>query len=1106
MVKSRSLATGWVVYHKDAASSPEDGYLALQGTDAFFDTITWNDTAPTSSVFSLGPTGYSSNNSGATYVAYCWHSVAGYSKIGSYTGNGSATGPTITCGFRPAFVMIKRADSTGSWYIFDVNRDRDNKGQRYIRPNVNNAEGGSGTGTAYIDFQSNGFQLIASGSDFGDGNTNGGNYIYMAFAGGIDTIAPVNTNGSITSRVKASNETGFSIVEYEGTGANATIGHGLSSAPDWMLIKNRSLATNWIVYHSSITTNFLELNTTDVQASNSVIWSSQPTSSVFSVGSGNPVNRSGDMFIAYCWTATSGKSAFGSYTGTGSSGKSITGLGFKPSFIMIRSYDQTRNWIMVDSKRGGSLHLNANATSIDSTGEEVRFDSDGFTLLSGAADSNYSSFNYIYMAFADGQSSSFFGDESGNSNDFNPTGIQNYDVVSDNSVNNFPTLNELANNQTATLSEGNLKMVTPTSNYGTRFSTIQIPTSGKWYWEAHLFAVNTVAPILGVSEYDSQGTYFFAEGSRVGLGYYGASGYLYGNQDTSGSSYGATYAAGDIISVAVNVDDSEVTFYKNGVSQGADSFDAAGLFAAFGDYSSSNNCTWIVNFGQDGSFAGTKPAQGYTDENGIGEFFYSVPSGFLSLSTKNLPSPSIDPSLGDTPDEHFNTVTYSGNNTQLSVTGVGFQPDWVWIKKRNGVSSHALQDSVRGSFRYLVSNSSAVENTNSGNDWFRSFDSNGFTVSKTTTGGTATTEWNNSGDTYASWNWLAGGSNPSKTYTVKVVSDSGNKYRFDDFGTSAVTLNLQEGGTYTFDQSDSSNSGHPLRFYTAADKSGGEYTTGVTTNGTPGSSGAYTRITVAASAPTLYYQCSVHAGMGGQANTNSTHGSSNFDGTIQSTVSTNLKGAFSIITYTGIGSAGTIGHGLNSAPEMVIVKNRSTAVHSPAWPVWHTGLTDGGYYLDLDSNAVQSDGGAAVWNDTAPTSSVFSVGTTSSCNTNGDNYIAYCFHGVEGYSKFGTYTGNGFADGTFVYTGFRPAFVMIKIVSAVSDWIMFDNKRDIDNEITKFLYPHLTNAEATGSGVLDFLSNGFKLRSAGANNRNASGEGYIYWAISEQPFKFANAR
>ena len=173
---------------------------------------------------------------------------------------------------------------------------------------------------------------------------------------------------------------------------------------------------------------------------------------------------------------------------------------------------------------------------------------------------------------------------------------------------------------------------------------------------------------------------------------------------------------------------------------------------------------------------------------------------------------------------------------------------------------------------------------------------------------------------------------------MKVVSDSGNKYRFDDFGTSAVTLDLQEGGTYTFDQSDSSNSGHPLRFSTTSNGThggGSEYTTGVTTTGTPGSSGAKTVITVVASAPTLYYYCTQHSGMGGQANTNSTFGSSNFSGSIQSTVSANTTAGFSIVSYTGSGSNATIGHGLGSASDVVIIKERTSAGE---WVFGHTSL------------------------------------------------------------------------------------------------------------------------------------------------------------------------
>ena len=191
---------------------------------------------------------------------------------------------------------------------------------------------------------------------------------------------------------------------------------------------------------------------------------------------------------------------------------------------------------------------------------------------------------------------------------------------------------------------------------------------------------------------------------------------------------------------------------------------------------------------------------------------------------------------------------------------------------------------------------------------------------------------NTSSNTYVAWNWVGGGDSPSQTYVVKVVSDSGNKYRFDDFGTSALTLNLQEGGTYTFDQSDSSMSSHPMKLSTTANGShggGSTYSTGVTyeLDGSSvtesafvsGFSSATSRkliIVVAASAPTLYYFCHYHSGMGGQINTNTTHGSTNLKGTLQSTVSANTSTGFSVGIFqsNGASSVVTTGHGLSSAP------------------------------------------------------------------------------------------------------------------------------------------------------------------------------------------------
>ena len=445
------------------------------------------------------------------------------------------------------------------------------------------------------------------------------------------------------------------------------------------------------------------------------------------------------------------------------------------------------------------------------------------------------------------------------------------------------------------------------------------------------------------------------------------------------------------------------------------------------------------------------------------------------------------------PGDYFNTVLWAGNSDSTrNITGVGFQPDWVWVKNRSLASDHRTADAVRGPNKGLVPNGNDLEDTST--TAVKSFLSDGINIGNEQS-------FNRNGDNHVGWFWLAGGTAPAVTYVVKVVSDSGNKYRFDDFGTSAVTLELQEGGTYTFDQSDSSNSGHPLRFYTAADKTGGEYTTGVTTTGTPGSSGAQTVITVAASAPTLYYQCSNHAGMGGQANTNSTFGSSNFAGSYQSLVSANTTAGFSVVTYSGTGSNATVGHGLGAIPETMFVKEKSGSAND--WVVYHHKNTSAPEtdYLILNENNATADGNT-VWNDTAPTSTVFSIGTGSTTNRSGSTYVAFCFVGKKGYSKFSSYTGNGTNsnESPYAYTGFKPAFVIFKRTNGTGNWQLLDNKRTTSggNHQNQTLYPN-SNIADQNEGDLDLLSNGFKLRSTGTDG-NGSGDSYVYWAIAENPF------
>jgi hypothetical protein len=223
----------------------------------------------------------------------------------------------------------------------------------------------------------------------------------------------------------------------------------------------------------------------------------------------------------------------------------------------------------------------------------------------------------------------------------------------------------------------------------------------------------------------------------------------------------------------------------------------------------------------------------------------------------------------------------------------------------------------------------------------------------------------------------------------------------------------------------------------------------------------------------------------------------NNSGTITSTVRASTTSGFSIVTYTGTGSAATVGHGLGVAPAMVIVKDRTQAT---TWWVYHTSI-GATKYLELNSTAASGTSSTA-WNDTAPTSTVFSVGTNTSENTK--NYIAYCFAPVAGYSAFGSYTGNGSADGPFVYTGFRPRFVLMKYTNTTSYWIIFDTARSTYNLVTAGLRPNDSAAENTNLFAIDVLSNGFKVRDSGG--LNGSGDTTIYAAIAESPFKYSLAR
>jgi len=347
------------------------------------------------------------------------------------------------------------------------------------------------------------------------------------------------------------------------------------------------------------------------------------------------------------------------------------------------------------------------------------------------------------------------------------------------------------------------------------------------------------------------------------------------------------------------------------------------------------------------------------------------------------------------PTDYFNTVLYTGDGATSTagtlartISGVGFQPDWVWVKGRTsgGFDSHGLHDVVRTAPKWLRSDGTDVEadvTTGFNSGGVGSFTSDGFGIFSGTTG--ATTNYNTSSTTYVAWNWLAGGS-----------------------------------------------------------------------------------------------------------------ASSNSDGSVTTSVSANTTAGFSIVSYTGTGSVSTFGHGLGAKPNVMIQKKRSG---SAAWTVYHDKVdaNPSHKYLYLNSTAAVADY-ADHFNDTEPTSSVFTLGTDTSVNGSSATNIMYCFTEKQGYSKFGSYTGNGSTDGTFVYTGFKPAWVLIKKTSGNDDWALFDNKRDVDN-VTEHLLRANTNAaeEVHANFKIDLLSNGFKLKTTDGK-MNGSSATYIYMAFAENPF------
>ena len=432
----------------------------------------------------------------------------------------------------------------------------------------------------------------------------------------------------------------------------------------------------------------------------------------------------------------------------------------------------------------------------------------------------------------------------------------------------------------------------------------------------------------------------------------------------------STYGSGDIIGVAIDttISPAKVWFAKNNTWQ------------LSGDPANGNNGFTLTAgkeyvFNADhGSGSSTTTGTGFFGAH-QGGFNYTPPTGFVAACAANLPTPSILDGR-----KHFHTLFYSGTGGTHTVTGLEFDPGFIWAKNRQQTGyHHDLYDIVRGDNLRMFSSQTSADSTG----YLQFGATGGFTL---TAGGGI----NVSGNNHVAWCWYAGASTVTNT-----------------------------------------------------------------------------------------------------------------DGSISAQVRANPAAGFSIVSYTGNGaSSATIGHGLGVTPKAFVVKSRSQA---RGWNNYHH-IMGNGKYIQWNQNH-QAETNSDFWNNTSPTSSVFTVGTDNDVNDSSQNYIAYVFAEVDGYSKFGKYVGNGSSNGTYVFTGFRPAFVMIKCFQDATEHWNIPVDVDFNNGITKTLSPNLTNAERDMSGgdAMDFYSNGFKIRNNDNNYSNNSAD-YIYYAFARNPFKHSNAR
>ena len=1040
--KLGSGTTNWRVYHKGIdSSSPQNYNLALNQNASRFDRTEWNDTAPTSSVFSVNDH-ESVNENSTEYICYAFADTAGFSKFGSYTGN-RPNDVLVETGFEVGWVMIKAVDATDDWFIISQKT-----GDTLLYANLTNAE----TSFTGVSFLSNGFMLNGSANSGGTNNA-GTTFIYMAFATDPDTETPTLASS-------------FNIETYTGTGSARSI-TGLGFKPNMTWFKDIGRTREHIL-SDSVRGAGREIspNTADAEETDRGVGSFDTDGFSFTDGNTN-YNDSGQSYVAWTWKANDDEPTILPNTEFSSL---ISKYKFEDNANDDYAYNNgTASNLSYVSGRYGAKAADFNGSSskilypqaapfndsntILAVSAWVKLDSasDEFVIMSASSTSDQA--DYMMLTVGGNRPGRIFmTDAPSNANEYQA----NFGSGNDTNWNHYVW--QLSAIDGIELWYNGTKQ--------TRTQTYQAGSLDETSWFGNLTYATSVQFATGINRVVTSA---YSDGSIDQMRLF--------NAELTSSEISSLYneANDALVSANSNAGFSIIKYDGTGIAgtKIPHGLSAAPDMVIAKRLNSSQN--WIVYHTSIGATKYLELNDPRSEDTASTVWNDTAPSATnVTFGTSSLGNGSGDNYIMYC----FNNVagyqkfgSYTGNGGTQSITGVGFKPDYLIIKQTNASNSWRVFDSRRDLIapQTLFPNLDVAEDSES--NTVSSFDSDGWTMG-------SQQGVNDNGDTYIYWAIAKNvPSNTTLANSFKTVTYTGNATARSITGTGfKPDLVWIKGRSFADNHNFGDSVRGAMKFVfpnlTSEELTSTNYLTSFDSDGF--SLGTDNSINKNSD---TFVAWAWKAGNTWQ---------SNIDGTIASIVNVNTANGFSIVHYYGTQAAGaTVGHGLSSAPEMIIVKRLDFAED---WVVYHSSL---GNTKTLNLNQSDAEVTDAAFNNTTPTSSVFTLSNcaSGSCiNSNSGNYIAYCWHSVSGYSKLGSYAGTG-SSNSITGLGFQPDWIMIKETDGVDSWEVYDSVRGAD----KVLYPNGSNAEGTGSNFTSFDSDGFTVSSATSINEN--GKTYIYMAF-----------